>query len=166
MGKYVSSVAAGLLFGLGLAHSQMTHATKVLDFLDVVGDWDPSLAFVLGGAVGVTVIAFRFILRRPAPVFGDRFHLPRVTAVDRSLILGAALFGVGWGIGGYCPGPAVALLAAPSWEAWVFLPAMLLGALLQNRWASWRRAAGQPSSETTESSSGHANRRVTRVRGD
>jgi uncharacterized membrane protein YedE/YeeE len=130
MSKYLGIVVAGLLFGLGLAVSEMTHASKVLGFLDVAGNWDPSLMFVLGGAVGVTVIAFRFILKRPVPVLEDRFQLPTAKVVDVPLVLGATIFGVGWGVSGYCPGPGVALLAALNWEAWVFIPAVLLGAFL------------------------------------
>jgi uncharacterized membrane protein YedE/YeeE len=130
MGKTISILAAGLLFGLGLAVSGMTHAAKVLGFLDVAGDWDPSLLLVLGGAVGVTVVTFRFILRRRAPVFEDGFRLPTARDIDGPLVLGAAIFGIGWGISGYCPGPAIASLAAPNWETWVFIPAVLLGAFL------------------------------------
>ena len=131
MSRYLGIVVAGLLFGLGLAVSEMTHASKVLGFLDVAGNWDPSLMFVLGGAVGVTVVTFRFILKRPVPVLEDRFHLPTVKDIDVPLVVGAAIFGAGWGISGYCPGPGVALLAAPNWEVWIFLPAVLLGAFLQ-----------------------------------
>ncbi len=108
----------------------MTHANKVLGFLDITGDWDPSLLLVLGGAVGVSVVAFRFILRRTAPVLEPAFRLPTVKDIDGPLVVGAAVFGIGWGISGYCPGPAIASLAAPNWETWVFIPAVLLGAFL------------------------------------
>lgn len=130
MARLLVSVVAGLLFGLGLAVSGMTQPARVLGFLDPLGAWDPTLLFVLGGAVGVTVVAFRFVLRRPAPVLAVRFHLPSASAIDRPLVAGAALFGVGWGISGYCPGPGVSLLASPTWETWVFLPAMLAGIAL------------------------------------
>ncbi len=130
MARLVVSVVAGMLFGLGLAVSGMTQPARVLGFLDPLGAWDPTLLFVLGGAVGVTVVAFRFVLRRPAPVLAERFHLPVARAIDRPLVAGAALFGVGWGISGYCPGPGVSLLASPTWETWVFLPAMLAGIAL------------------------------------
>jgi uncharacterized membrane protein YedE/YeeE len=126
-----ASLFAGLLFGLGLALSGMSSPGKVLDFLDLAGHWDPSLLFVLGGAVGVTVLAFRLILRRKAPLFAGQFHLPQVTQVDGKLVAGSIIFGIGWGISGYCPGPAIASLASPNWETWIFLPAMLAGALLQ-----------------------------------
>jgi uncharacterized membrane protein YedE/YeeE len=138
--RHIVSLVAGLLFGLGLAVSGMTHASKVLGFLDVAGDWDPSLLFVLGGAVGVTVLTFRFILRRKAPLFADRFHLSSVRDIDRPLVAGSVIFGIGWGISGYCPGPAIALLAAPNWEAWVFIPSMLLGSMLQKRLATRQTA--------------------------
>jgi uncharacterized membrane protein YedE/YeeE len=131
MARLLSALLAGLIFGAGLAISGMTNPLKVLAFLDVGGDWDPSLLFVLGGAVGVTAIAFRFILRRPAPLLDSRFQLPAATAIDRPLLVGSLLFGIGWGISGYCPGPAIALLATPATEALVFLPALLAGSWLQ-----------------------------------
>ena len=130
MGKSISILVAGLIFGLGLAVSGMTHAAKVLGFLDISGKWDPSLLLVLGGAVAVTGVAFRFILRRPAPVLEEKFRLPVARLIDGPLVAGAAIFGIGWGISGYCPGPGIALLAAPGWETWVFIPAVLLGAFL------------------------------------
>jgi len=130
MAVHLSMLLAGLIFGFGLALSGMTHASKVLGFLDVTGNWDPTLLFVMGGAVAVTAIAFRFVLRRRAPVLAEKFSLPPGGHVDAPLVAGAALFGIGWGIGGYCPGPGVALLAAHGWETWVFVPSMLLGAWL------------------------------------
>jgi uncharacterized protein len=130
MGKNISVLVAGLIFGLGLAVSGMTHASKVLGFLDVTGNWDPSLLLVLGGAVAVTVVAFRFVLRRHAPMLEEKFKLPTARHVDGPLVVGAAIFGIGWGISGYCPGPGIALLAAPGWETWVFISAVLLGAFL------------------------------------
>ena len=141
MSKFLSAAIAGLVFGVGLALSAMTHAGKVLGFLDVVGAWDPSLLFVLGGAVAVTAIAFRFVLRRHAPVLEPSFQLPTTHGIDRRLIGGAAIFGVGWGISGYCPGPGIALLAAPSWETWVFVPALFAGALLYRVLAAQRGSA-------------------------
>ena len=123
----MAALLAGALLGVGLAVSQMTNPAKVLNFLDVAGSWDPSLLFVLGAAVLVTVVAFRFVLRRSAPVFDAKFFLPSATAIDRPLLLGAALFGVGWGIGGYCPGPALASLATFGLDAFVFVGAMVAG---------------------------------------
>jgi uncharacterized membrane protein YedE/YeeE len=128
MPTLVVNMLVGLLFGVGLALSGMTHPDKVLGFLDFSGRWDASLLFVLGGAVGVTVIAFRFVLRQPKPVLAEKFHLSAKTRIDLPLLAGAVIFGVGWGISGYCPGPAVALLAAPeNSEVWLFLPALLAG---------------------------------------
>jgi hypothetical protein len=138
MAKNIVGLLTGILFGLGLALSGMTQPQKVLNFLDVTGHWDPSLLFVLGGAVGVTVVTFRFILRRKMPVLGSRYYFSDKTKIDRPLVLGAALFGMGWGIAGYCPGPAVASMAAPNWEVLVFLPAMLLGIFIQKLMASKR----------------------------
>lgn len=129
------SLVAGVVFGLGLAVAEMTNPLKVLDFLDLAGNWDPSLAFVMGGAVMVTLVAFRFVLRSPVPLYGDRFHLPTLTQLDRKLLGGAALFGIGWGLAGYCPGPALAAILSGNRETWLFVPAMLVGGALQ-RWQS------------------------------
>ena len=136
--KNASALAAGLLFGLGLAISQMVNPDKVLDFLDVAGSWDPSLALVMGGAVGVAMLAFRFVLKRKQPMFDSEFHLPRMTKVDRRVLVGSAIFGLGWGIGGYCPGPGIAALSAGSVEALVFVAGMALGSVLYQRVAAPR----------------------------
>jgi uncharacterized membrane protein YedE/YeeE len=126
----LAALAAGALFGVGLAMSGMTDPRRVLGFLDVAGDFDPALLFVLGGAVATTMLLFRFVLRRGSPVLAPRFQLPGVARVDRKLLGGAALFGIGWGIAGYCPGPALAGLGIASVEALWFVPAMLAGMLL------------------------------------
>jgi len=126
----LAALLCGTLFGLGLAVAQMTSPLKVLAFLDIFGNWDPSLALVMAGAVGVTLIGFRFVLRRPAPAFDVRFYLPTRQDLDRPLLIGSALFGIGWGIAGYCPGPVVAALAFGSLEAVIFVAAMLVGAQL------------------------------------
>lgn len=131
MKRNLASLLAGLMFGFGLALSGMTHPEIVLNFLDLTGAWNASLLFVLGGAVGVTLITFRFILRRKKPVFAEQFYITDETKIDRPLILGAILFGIGWGISGYCPGPAIALIAAPNWELWAFLPAAIAGAFVE-----------------------------------
>ncbi len=130
--NHLTTLLSGLIFGFGLALSGMTQPKKVLDFLDMSGAWDPSLLFVLGGAVGVTVIAFRFVTKRTKPVYSEKFHLSDIRHVDHPLLIGSALFGIGWGMSGYCPGPAVALLAAPNWELYAFLPAMLSGYAVQH----------------------------------
>jgi len=115
--------------------------------LDVAGEWDPSLMFVLGGAVVVAALAFRFILCRPAPVFAERFHLPSAEDIDKRLVAGAVLFGIGWGISGYCPGPGIALLASPNWETWVFIAGLLFGAgLYRLQRVREAKLAGQPAS--------------------
>ncbi|PXW16475.1 YeeE/YedE family protein [Paraburkholderia caballeronis] len=123
----LASLASGLLFGFGLALSGMTRPLKVLGFLDVAGHWDPSLIFVLGGAVVVATIGFRLARRRASPLFAASFELPAKRAIDKPLLGGALLFGIGWGIAGYCPGPAIAQLAAPNVETLYFLPAMVAG---------------------------------------
>ncbi|WP_052049642.1 DUF6691 family protein [Leptolyngbya sp. KIOST-1] len=123
------ALAAGLLFGLGLGFSQMIDPQRVIGFLDLFGRWDATLAFVLGGAVVVTLISFRFVLRRPTPLFDRKFYLPTRNDIDRPLVLGAALFGVGWGLGGYCPGPAIAALGLGSANPLLFLAAMIAGSL-------------------------------------
>jgi hypothetical protein len=143
MALLVSSLLAGIIFGMGLAISGMTDPLKVLGFLDVGGEWDPSLLFVLGGAVGVTLVAFRSILQRRAPLLDNEFHLPVANAIDRPLLNGALLFGIGWGISGYCPGPAIALLASPGREALAFLPALLIGSYLQRRFAAPRASTAR-----------------------
>lgn len=127
------ALLAGLVFGAGLILSGMTDPTVVLGFLDVAGVWNPSLAFVMGGAVGVTLVGFRLVARRPAPLCDVQFHLPQKRTLDARLLIGAALFGVGWGLSGYCPGPALTDLLAGNAEAGIVVAAMLAGAWLQRR---------------------------------
>ena len=121
---------AGMLFGLGLAISGMMNPAKVVGFLDVAGGWDPTLAFVMGGALLVTVPAFRLILGRPRPILADGFALPTKSALDGRLLGGAALFGVGWGLSGFCPGPAVAALVTGLTPVFAFVAAMMAGMVL------------------------------------
>lgn len=131
MKRYLTAaLASGALFGLGLAMSGMTDPRRVLGFLDLFGDFDPALLFVLGGAVITTFVLFRFVLRRGSPVLADSFHLSQLRSIDRRLLMGAGLFGIGWGIAGYCPGPALAGLGVASVEALWFVPAMVGGMLL------------------------------------
>lgn len=125
----LTALFAGLLFGLGLGFSQMIDRDRVLGFLDVTGVWDPTLLFVLGGAVAVTVIAFRFVLRCPHPVLTDKFYLPTKKDIDLPLIVGSAIFGVGWGIAGYCPGPAITALVLGIWNPVLFIVALIAGSL-------------------------------------
>lgn len=123
----VTALVSGIIFGLGLAVSQMVNPQKVVGFLDVAGNWDPSLALVMGGAVMVTFIAFRLTRSSKAPLFDTMFHRPGKTRVDAALVIGSAVFGVGWGLSGYCPGPGIATLATGSMEALVFVAAMIAG---------------------------------------
>lgn len=125
--RVLSGLLAGLVFGLGLVVSGMADPAKVLSFLDLFGAWDPSLALVMGGAVVVTFVGYRLVLRRKAPMLLERFDLPKTSLIDSRLILGAALFGVGWGIGGLCPGPAIVALPLLAPGTLVFVPAMLVG---------------------------------------
>lgn len=126
----LSAFAAGLVFGIGLIISGMTDPSKIIGFLDLAGAWDPSLAFVMGGAVLVGVIAFRFARKRAASFLGGAMYLPAARHIDRELILGSLVFGVGWGLAGYCPGPAVVALGAGQDKAVVFVIAMLAGMAL------------------------------------
>jgi len=124
---------AGLVFGVGLVISGMSDPAKVLNFLDVLGFWDPSLAFVMGGASVTAFVGYRLAWRRERPVLTPDFDLPTRTAIDRPLLTGAALFGVGWGIGGFCPGPAWTALPLLAPGTLVFVPAMLAGLWLGHR---------------------------------
>ena len=126
----IVAVVTGLLFGAGLAASGMTNPEKVQGFLDLTGVWDPSLMFVMGGAVVVTLISFRFILKLSRPVFLEQFHMPSSTSIDTRLIIGAGLFGTGWGLVGYCPGPALAAIAYLNSDVMIFLVAMFVGAFI------------------------------------
>jgi len=131
--KNVIALLCGLVFGVGLAVSGMTDTAKVLGFLDVSGNWVPDLAFVMGGAVCVTLMAFPLVLRRGKPLLSASFSLPVNKAIDSRLLGGAAIFGIGWGIYGYCPGPALSALLYLDWKTAVFVAAMLLGMALANR---------------------------------
>ncbi|HEY3494235.1 MAG TPA: DUF6691 family protein [Polyangiaceae bacterium] len=121
------ALACGLVFGAGLVLGGMTRPAKVLAFLDVFGAWDPSLMFVMGGALGISALAFRFSRRRAAPLAAASFSIPAKQPLDVGLLAGAALFGVGWGLGGYCPGPSVVSLASGGAGILVFMMAMLAG---------------------------------------
>jgi uncharacterized membrane protein YedE/YeeE len=125
----LGALVSGILFGLGLAISQMTNPAKVLGFLDITGDWDPSLALVMAGAVAVSFIAFRIAKSQHRPLFGDTFQLPTRQDIDAPLIIGAILFGVGWGLAGLCPGPAITAIVSGQGKVFVFLAAMLAGML-------------------------------------
>lgn len=123
----VVEFVVGLLFGMGLILSGMTDPGKVLGFLDVAGAWDPSLAFVMGGAIAVAFFAFALARRRTTAFLGDAMHLPGTAPIDRRLLMGSLVFGVGWGLAGFCPGPAVVAAGAGVTEALVFTLAMIAG---------------------------------------
>lgn len=130
MKTILSALISGLVFGIGLGLSGMTQADKVIGFLDVTDNWDPSLAFVMGGAIAVHFVLYRLILRQPSPLFGERFGIPTRTDLDARLIGGSALFGVGWALGGYCPGPGLVSAPAGSANALTFVAALTGGMLL------------------------------------
>jgi len=132
----LAALGSGALFGAGLAISGMTNRFVVLGFLDVFGAFDPTLVFVMAGAVAVTAIAFRFVLRMPAPALGGAFRLPSRDVVDPRLLAGAAIFGIGWGLAGFCPGPVLVGTAAGLHDAWIFVPAMLVGSFCAGRIAA------------------------------
>lgn len=125
--KLIASAGAGLLFGIGLIVSGMSDPAKVLNFLDVFGTWDPSLAFVMGGAIAVTLPGYRLVLRNTSPLLHHTFHVPTRKDVDGRLVTGAVLFGVGWGLGGFCPGPALVSAPLAAEGTLYFLPAMIAG---------------------------------------
>ncbi len=127
MTRIVAALASGLLFGLGLTVSGMINPAKVIAFLDIAGHWDPSLALVMGGAIPVAAMGFALARRRAAPVCADAFASPTKTRLDLRLCAGAILFGIGWGLAGYCPGPALASLAFGGARTFVFVAAMLVG---------------------------------------
>ena len=127
MMRLAAGFLAGLVFGIGLIVSGMSDPAKVLNFLDVAGAWDPSLAFVMAGASLTAFIGYRLVWRRPAPMLAPAFDLPTARRIDARLLIGSALFGIGWGIGGFCPGPALTALPLAAPGTLVFLPAMLIG---------------------------------------
>ncbi len=128
--KYLVAFGSGVLFAVGLVISGMTQPSKVVGFLDFFGNWDPSLAFVMGGAVVINAILYRFVAKRNRPFFGPKFHLPTRSDLDWRLIAGGGLFGVGWGLAGYCPGPGLTSLASLQSPAIVFVVAMTAGMFL------------------------------------
>lgn len=144
VGKYTYKTVClyllcGALFGAGLTLSGMTDQTKVLGFLDLFGTWDPSLIFVMVGGICVTLVGYRMIFRRSTPLLGNSFLLPSAKVIDKDLVLGALLFGIGWGLYGYCPGPAIASLASLHWETLLFVAAMVSGMFLQSKQSHYTR---------------------------
>jgi len=129
----IVALLCGIVFGVGLAVSGMTDTAKVLGFLDVAGNWIPDLAFVMGGAVCVTLVAFRFVLKMKKPLLSASFSLPTKSALDGRLLSGAAIFGIGWGVYGYCPGPALSALTYLDSKTAIFVVSMLVGMALANQ---------------------------------
>lgn len=144
--KSLLSFISGVVFALGLGISGMTRPVKVIGFLDFAGHWDPSLAFVMIGAITVYFVAYRWIRMRSAPVLAEKFSVPQRTDVDRNLVVGAAAFGAGWGLGGFCPGPAITALASGAAPVVVFVAAMAAGMYLQGLVArpNWWRIFARP----------------------
>lgn len=134
MKQIIAGALTGLIFGAGLGLASMTDPAVVIGFLDFAGAWNPSLAIVMGSAVATTAIGYRLVWRRGRPFWGEKFSLPTATQFDVPLLGGAALFGAGWGLGGYCPGPAVASLSAMHTGTLVFVGAMLAGMIGVKIW--------------------------------
>ena len=127
MKQNILALLAGALFGLGLCISEMADPAKVINFLDIAGNWDPSLMLVMAGALAVTIPAFRWILKSEEPLFAPSFNVPAGTNIDKGLLLGAALFGIGWGMIGYCPGPAITALGFGLVIPMIVVVAMIAG---------------------------------------
>jgi len=136
----IYSLLAGIVFGAGLTIADMVNPARILNFLDFAGTWDPTLAFVMAGALAVVIPGYRLVFARGAPAIGGTFNLPTLRRIDLPLIGGSALFGVGWGLAGFCPGPALADLATLEPKVLIFVAAMLVGMLVANGWRD-RRAA-------------------------
>jgi uncharacterized membrane protein YedE/YeeE len=126
------ALLSGIIFGIGLSLSQMVNPNKVLDFLDVAGHFDPSLIFVMIGALSVALLTFKWVRTLPTPLFGDSFQLSKKSVIDKPLIVGAVVFGIGWGMTGYCPGPAVTGLSLFSMESVVMVVAICVGFFAYN----------------------------------
>lgn len=128
--RLAAAYLIGLIFGIGISMSGMANPAKVLNFFDVAGSWDPSLIFVMGGALVVTFLGYRFVLQRPAPALASKFELPTNRKLDARLLGGSALFGVGWGIAGFCPGGALPALGTGQLEVFIFTAAVIGGILI------------------------------------
>ena len=139
LGNLVSMIA-GLLFGLGLGLAGMLDPSNVQGFLDIFGAWDPTLMFVMAGGIAVHLLFWRIIKHQASPLFDHTFHLPNRTDIDKPLLVGAAIFGIGWGLGGYCPGPGLASLGSQGTAPMVFVATMVVGMLLQHKYDALRLA--------------------------
>lgn len=127
MKSSLAALIVGFVFAIGLGLSGMTDPANVVSFLDIFGDWNPSLIFVMGGALVVHTLLYRLITKRPSPVFASDFRIPKRRDIDRRLLVGSVLFGIGWGLAGYCPAPAITSLASLTLSPTVFVVSMLLG---------------------------------------
>ena len=138
MAHILAGLISGLVFGIGLSVSHMTDPAVVLGFLDFFGEWNPALAFVIGGAIAVTFVGYKVVFGRGRPILEPTFNAPVASQLDGRLLTGAAIFGVGWGMGGFCPGPALASLSSFNPKAIAFVIAMLIGMELVRLWENWR----------------------------
>ncbi len=127
MRNLFAALLTGIVFGAGLTVSEMVNPARVVAFLDVFGNWDPTLAYVMGAALVPSAIAYAIVSKMGRPLFAETFHIPENRVIDRQLLLGGTVFGLGWGLAGYCPGPALAGLALGGWQPWLFSGAMLAG---------------------------------------
>ena len=147
MRAIIPASVAGIIFGAGLALSDMVNPARVLGFLDIAGSWDPTLAFVMGAAVVASAIGYAFSRRLHTPLFGKSFFVPENRRLDSQLIGGAVLFGIGWGLVGFCPGPAIAGLIYGLWQPWLFVAAMIAGMALQRTVSAPRKTSRNASQE-------------------
>ena len=150
--QILAALLSGILFGIGLSICELINPAKILAFLDIAGDWDPSLAVTMAAAVATTAVGYRLVLKRPAPLFAESFQLPTASVIDRRLVTGAAVFGLGWGLVGFCPGPAIAALPIGEHAVFIFVAAMLAG-MASARIFSHRNAL-RPFETTTAKSAG------------
>ncbi len=145
LSRILVALASGMIFGFGLSLSGMVDPARVIGFLDIgSGNWDPSLAFVLGGALAVALAGMAIVRRMSMPILDDSFHLPAPGRIDRRLLLGSALFGTGWGMAGFCPGPAIASLSMGLGPTVLFVAAMLLGMAMHDRFVAKATAQSCP----------------------
>jgi uncharacterized membrane protein YedE/YeeE len=140
----LAGMISGFLFGLGLCLSGMTSPAVIQGFLDIAGAWNPALIFVMAGGVAVTFLGYRFLVPKSRPLWANQFTLPKATRIDTPLLAGAAIFGIGWGLAGYCPGPAVVSLASGRMSVFVFVLSMLAGMVLVRWMRGARRASMMP----------------------
>ena len=141
--RLIQCYLIGLVFGLGISISGMANPAKVLNFFDIAGTWDPSLMFVMGGALITTFFGYRLVWRRTAPVFDTSFQVPENRSIDLPLVAGSATFGIGWGIAGFCPGGALPAIGTGRWEVFVFVGAVIAGILIARTLQSYKTDAEQ-----------------------